>query len=350
MYKRTQTRQVKVGNVIVGGQNRVVIQSMTNTKTKDVEKTVEQILKLEDAGCEIVRVAILNEEDALAIKEIKKYIHIPLVADIHFDYRLALICIENGIDKIRINPGNIGKKENIIKVVNACKEKGIPIRIGVNGGSLEKELLEKYGHNSIRAMIESCKNQIKILEELEFYDIVVSLKTSSVLNTIEAYKLASEEIPYPLHLGITEAGGLITSSIRSSAGLGILLYNNIGDTIRVSISDDPVKEIRVCKELLKNFNLYNNYPTLISCPTCGRLQYDAMPIYKEMEEWLPSINKNITVAIMGCVVNGPTEAKNADIGVAGGIKEALLFKKGEIIKKIKEKDIISTLKEEILKL
>lgn len=350
MYKRINTRKVKVGNVEIGGQNKVIIQSMTNTKTKDIEATVNQILSLEKVGCQIIRVAVLDEEDAKAIKFIKEQIHIPLVADIHFDYKLALICIENGIDKIRINPGNIGKIDNVIKVVEACKEKNIPIRIGVNGGSLEKDLLEKYGHNSPVAIVESCKRQIKILEDLGFYDIVISLKTSSVISTIEAYKLASKEIPYPLHLGITEAGALITSSIRSSAGLGVLLYEGIGDTIRISISDDPIKEIRVCKELLKNFGLYNNYPTLISCPTCGRLQYNALPIYQEMEEYLSTIDKNITVAIMGCVVNGPIEARNADIGIAGGINEALLFKKGQVIRKIKEKDIINVLKEEIEKL
>ena len=347
MLKREKTRQVKVGNLVIGGQNKVIIQSMTNTKTKDIDATVSQILELEKAGCEIIRVAVLDKEDAYAIKEIKKNIHIPLVADIHFDYKLALICIESGVDKIRINPGNIGSKENVEKVVNACKEKNIPIRIGVNGGSLEKDLLEKYGHNSPKAIIESCKRQIKLLEELNFYNIVISLKTSSVLSTIEAYKLASEEFNYPLHLGITEAGALVTSSIRSSAGLGVLLYEGIGDTIRISISDEPVKEIRVCKELLKNFNLYKNFPTLISCPTCGRLQYNALPIYQEMENYLSTVNKDITVAIMGCVVNGPTEAKNADIGIAGGINEALLFKKGQIIRKIKEEDIINVLKEEI---
>ena len=350
MIKRHETRKVKVGNIVIGGQNKVVIQSMTNTKTKDIEATIQQILELEKVGCELIRVAVLDEEDAKAIKNIKNRINIPLVADIHFDYKLALICIENGIDKIRINPGNIGSKENIIKVVEKCKEKNIPIRIGINGGSLEKDLLEKYGHNSPKAIVESAKRQIKILEDLNFYDIIVSLKTSSVISTIEAYKLASNEIPYPLHLGITEAGAMITSSIRSSAGLGVLLYEGIGDTIRISISDEPVKEIRVCKELLKNFNLYNDYPTLISCPTCGRLQYNALPIYNEMEEWLSTINKNITVAIMGCAVNGPIEAKNADIGIAGGKNEALLFKKGEIIAKIKEENIINVLKEEILKL
>lgn len=350
MIKRHETKKIKVGNTFIGGQNKVLIQSMTNTKTKDVKATVDQILELEKLGCELIRVAVLDMEDAMAIKKIKKNIHIPLVADIHFDYKLALVCIDNGIDKIRINPGNIGNKENVIKVVEKCKEKHIPIRIGINGGSLEKDLLERYGHNSPKAIVESAKRQIKILEELGFYDIVISLKTSSVLSTIEAYKLASEEFSYPLHLGITEAGAMITSSIRSSAGLGVLLYEGIGDTIRISISDEPKKEIRVCKELLKNFNLYNDFPTLISCPTCGRLQYNALPIYQEMEEWLSTINKNITVAIMGCVVNGPIEAKNADIGIAGGKNEALLFKKGEIIKKIKEEDIVNTLKEEILKL
>ncbi len=349
MYKRNDTKKIKVGNIIIGGQNKVIIQSMTNTITKNIEDTVSQILKLEAVGCEIVRVAILDMEDANAIREIKNRINIPLVADIHFDYNLALECIKNGIDKIRINPGNIGSKENIKKVVEACKEKNIPIRIGINGGSLEKDLLEKYGHNSSDAIIESCKRQIKILEELDFSDIIISLKSSSIITTIESYKKASKEFKYPLHLGVTEAGALLTSSIRSSAGLGILLYEGIGDTIRISISDDPIKEIRVCKELLKNFNLYKNFPTLISCPTCGRLQYNALPIYQEMEEWLSTVNKDITIAIMGCVVNGPIEAKNADIGIAGGKGEALLFKKGKIIKKVKEEDILDILKEEIIK-
>lgn len=347
MFTRNQTKQVKVGNLIIGGQNKVIIQSMTNTKTKDIDATIKQINALQEAGCELVRVAILDEEDALAIKKIKENISIPLAADIHFSYKLALLSIEAGVDKIRINPGNIGKKEEIQMIADACKNKQIPIRIGINGGSLQKNLLEKYGHNSPIAMIESAKQEVALLEECGFYDIIISLKSSNVLATIEAYKLASEIFSYPLHLGVTEAGGIFTSSIRSSAGLAPLLYLGIGDTIRISISDDPVIEINACKELLKNFALYKNYPTLISCPTCGRLQYDALPIYKEMEKYIMTIKKDITVAIMGCAVNGPLEAKYADIGVAGGIKEALLFKKGQIIRKIPQEDIIKVLKEEI---
>lgn len=348
MKTRNSTLQVKVGNTYIGGQNKVIIQSMCNTKTKDVESTVKQILELEKLGCQIIRVAILDEEDANAIKDIKSQIHIPLVADIHFDYRLALICIENGIDKVRINPGNIGNIENVEKVVKACQEKNIPIRIGVNGGSLEKELVEKYGHDNPEAMILSAKKEVEILEKLGFKNIVISLKSSNVLTTIKAYELASQTFEYPLHLGITEAGALLTSSIKSSAGLGVLLYQGIGDTIRVSISDDPKKEIQVTKELLANFDLYDNHPNLVSCPTCGRIQYNMIPIVQEIEEFLTTINKPIKVAIMGCAVNGPLEAKNADIGVAGGKNEGLLFKKGQIIRKIPQSLMVEELKKEIL--
>lgn len=348
MTIRNTTRQVSVGNIKIGGQNKVIIQSMCNTKTKDIKATVKQILELEKIGCEIIRVAILDEEDARAIKSIKEQINIPLVADIHFDYRLALICIEGGIDKIRINPGNIGSIDNVKIVVNACKEKNIPIRIGVNGGSLEKELLEKYGHDNPEAMILSAKKEVKILEDLGFNDIIISLKSSNVLTTIKAYELASKEFPYPLHLGITEAGALLTSSIKSSAGLGVLLYQGIGDTIRVSISDEPKKEIQVVKELLANFDLYSNHPNLVSCPTCGRIQYNMIPIVKEIEDFLQNIHKPIKVAIMGCAVNGPLEAKNADIGIAGGKNEGLLFKKGKIIKKIPQESLVEELKKEIL--
>ena len=348
MLTRNMTKQVNVGNLKIGGQNKVIIQSMCNTKTKDVKSTVKQILELEELGCQIIRVAILDEEDARAIKQIKEKIHIPLVADIHFDYRLALLCIEGGIDKVRINPGNIGSIENVKAVVEACKKKNIPIRIGVNGGSLEKELVETYGHDDPYAMILSAKKEVKILEDLGFYNIVISLKSSNVLTTIKAYELASKEFPYPLHLGITEAGALLTSSIKSSAGLGVLLYQGIGDTIRVSISDEPKKEIQVVKELLANFDLYDNHPNLVSCPTCGRIQYDMIPIVKEIEEFLQTIHKPIKVAIMGCAVNGPLEAKNADIGIAGGKNEGLLFKKGQIIKKIPQTDLVEELKKEIL--
>lgn len=348
MTTRNMTLPIKVGNKIIGGQNKVIIQSMCNTKTKDVESTVKQILELESIGCEIIRVAILDEEDANAIKQIKERIHIPLVADIHFDYRLALTCIDNGIDKIRINPGNIGNEENVKAVVEACKKKNIPIRIGVNGGSLEKELVEKYGHDNPEAMVLSAKKEVALLEKFGFKDIVISLKSSDVLTTIKAYELASKTFNYPLHLGITEAGALLTSSIKSSAGLGVLLYQGIGDTIRISISDDPKKEIQVVKELLSNFNLYDNHPNLVSCPTCGRIQYDMIPVVKEIEDFLQTIHYPIKIAIMGCAVNGPLEAKNADIGIAGGKNEGLLFKKGQIIKKIPQSQLVEELKKEIL--
>ncbi len=350
MNTRNMTKKIRVGNTFIGGQNKVIIQSMCNTKTKNIDETVNQIKELETLGCEIIRVAILDEEDARAIKFIKEQINIPLVADIHFDYRLALICADGGIDKIRINPGNIGSIDNVKKVVEKCKEKNIPIRIGVNGGSLEKDLLEKYGHDNPEAMVISAKKEVKILEDLGFTNIVISLKSSNVLTTIKAYELASQEFNYPLHLGITEAGALLTSSIKSSAGLGVLLYQGIGDTIRISISDEPKKEIQVVKELLSNFNLYNNHPNLVSCPTCGRIQYNMIPIVKEIEEFLQTINKPIKVAIMGCAVNGPIEAKNADIGIAGGQKEGLLFKKGQIIKKIPQDKLVEELKKEILSL
>ena len=345
---RLETRHIKVLNLTLGGNQHVIIQSMTNTKTKDIQATVNQILALEKAGCEIVRMACFDKEDALAIKEIKKQVHIPLVADIHFDYQLALIAIESGIDKIRINPGNIGSIEKVKMVVDACKEKHIPIRIGVNAGSLEKKLLEKYGKPTAQAMVESARGHVKILEDLGFYDICISLKASTMLMCVEAYELASQEFPYPLHIGITEAGTAFGGAIRSSAGLGILLHEGIGNTIRVSLSDDPIEEIRVARELLKNFDLLNDAPNLVSCPTCGRIQYDLIPVAKEIEAFLNTIHAPITVAIMGCAVNGPGEAKNADIGIAGGVGEGLLFKKGKIIKKVKQEDLVETLKQEII--
>lgn len=350
MYKRTETKPIYVWNVKIGGQDKVVIQSMCNTKTKDIKSTVEQIIRLENAGCEIVRVACLDIEDAKAIKEIKKEIHIPIVADIHFDYRIALQAIESGVDKIRINPGNIGSEEKIKAVVEACKNKKIPIRIGVNAGSLEKDILEKYGKPCSDGMIESAKRHVKILENLNFKDIAISLKASNLDMCVEAYEKAAKEFSYPLHLGITEAGTAFSGTIKSSIGLGIMLREGIGDTIRVSLSDDPVEEIAVCKEILKNCNLYKNSPKLISCPTCGRIAYDLIPIAKEIEKFLQTLNADITVAIMGCAVNGPGEAREADIGIAGGNKEGVLFKKGKIIKKIKQEDIVETLKKEILEM
>ena len=347
MNKRTETRPIFVGNVQIGGQNKVVIQSMCNTKTKDVKATVEQILKLEKIGCEIIRVACLDIEDAKAIKEIKKQIHIPIVADIHFDYKIALEAIKSGVDKIRINPGNIGDEEKTKAVVEACKENKIPIRIGVNAGSLEPELLEKYGRPCSDAMVESAKKHIEILEKLDFYDIAISLKASNLDMCVEAYEKAAEVFNYPLHLGITEAGTSFSGTIKSSIGLGILLRQGIGDTIRVSLSDDPTEEIPVCKEILKNCNLYKNSPKLVSCPTCGRIQYDLIPIAKEIEKFLQNIEADITVAIMGCAVNGPGEAREADIGIAGGNGEAVLIKKGVIVRKVKEDRIIDELIDEI---
>lgn len=347
---REETRSVQVGNLTIGGNNHVVIQSMCNTKTKDVEATIKQINALQQAGCELVRVAVFNKEDAYAIKEIKKGIHIPLVADIHFDYKLALIAIESGIDKVRINPGNIGSIEKVKAVVDACKEKHIPIRIGVNGGSLEKDILEKYGEPTPEGMVESAMKHVKILEDLDFHDIVISLKSSNTMLTIKAYELASKTFPYPLHVGVTEAGTALGGTIKSSLGIGTLLYEGIGNTIRVSLSDDPVEEIKVAKILLKELGLLKGVPTLVSCPTCGRIQYDLIPIAKEMEDFLKDIHLDITVAIMGCAVNGPGEARHADIGIAGGVGEGLLIKHGEIVKRVKQEDMVQTLKYEILKM
>lgn len=343
--RREITRPINVGGVQIGGQNKVVIQSMTNTKTKDVQATVKQIKELEEAGCDIVRVAILELEDAKAIKEIKKEINIPIVSDIHFNPDFAIAAINSGTDKIRLNPGNIENEEKIVEIVNLCKERHIPIRIGINGGSLNK----KYKHSE-EAMIESAKDHLRILEANDFHDICLSFKSSDPIECINAYKLASKEFNYPLHLGVTEAGGLIDSAIKSSLALGNLLLDGIGDTIRISISDDPVKEIMVAKKLLRNCGLKKDVANLISCPTCGRIQYDMLPIVKEMEKYLENVHKDIDVAIMGCPVNGPLEAKRADIGVAGGKDCALLIKKGEIIRSIPQEDVVKVLKEEIEKL
>ena len=349
--KRNETRPIHVGNVQIGGQNKVVIQSMCNTKTKDVQSTVKQILELEKAGCEIIRVACLDIEDAKAIRDIKSQIHIPIVADIHFDYRIALQAIESGVDKVRINPGNIGDEEKVRKVVEACKTKNIPIRIGVNAGSLEKDLLNKFGGvPTSEAMIESAKRHIEILERLDFYDIAISLKASDLDLCIEAYEKASKVFPYPLHLGITEAGTAFSGTVASSIGLGVLLRQGIGDTIRVSLSDNPVQEIKVAKEILKDCKLYHKSPKLIACPTCGRTQIDLIPIAKEVEDFLQNIESDITVAVMGCAVNGPGEASQADIGIAGGIHEGILFKKGKIICKVPQDEIVDVLKKEILEM
>ncbi len=345
MIRRETTRQIDVGGVKIGGQNKVVIQSMTNTKTKDVKATVEQIKRLEEAGCEIIRVAILELEDAKAIKEIKKEIHIPIVSDIHFNPDFAIAAINNGTDKIRLNPGNIENEEKIREIVTLCKERHIPIRIGINGGSLNK----KYKHSE-EAMIESAKDHLRILEEMDFHDVCLSFKSSDPLECIKAYNLASNTFNYPLHLGVTEAGGLLNSAIKSSLALGNLILDGIGDTIRISISDDPVEEVKVAKKLLRDCGLKKDVANLISCPTCGRIQYNMLPIVKEMEEYLETVHKDINVAIMGCPVNGPLEAKRADIGVAGGKDCALLIKKGEIIKSIPQDQVVSVLKAEIEKM
>ena len=342
--KRHETKSVKVGNLILGGNDKVYIQSMTTTKTKDINKTVAQILELEEVGCEIIRVSVLDKEDAYALKEIKKQIHIPLVADIHFDYELALLSIEANVDKIRINPGNITDQSKVKLICEKAKEKNIPIRIGVNSGSMPKDL-----PLTAEGMVEAAKRHIDILEKNNFYDIVLSLKASNVKLMIEAYRLASETFPYPLHIGVTEAGTNYGGLIKGSIGIGTLLLDGIGNTIRVSLTSNSVDEIKAAKAILNNCDLIENYPTLTSCPTCGRIQYNMMDIAKEIEEFLLTINKNIHVAIMGCAVNGPGEAKAADIGIAGGKDEALLFKKGVAIRKIKNSDIIKELKNEILK-
>lgn len=346
--KRNETRPIHVGNVTIGGQNKVVIQSMCNIKTSHVDEVTNQILRLEKKGCEIIRVSIMDQEDAKAIKEIKKKIHIPLVADIHFDYRLALLSIENGVDKIRLNPGNIGKRENVETVVSLCKKHQVPIRIGINSGSLEKDIHEKYGKPTAEGMIESAKRHIQILEEMDFYDICLSFKSSDPLLCIDTYRLASQTFSYPLHLGVTEAGTFIGSAIKSSMALGTLLNEGIGDTIRISVNGDPCNEMTIVKQLLKCTRLLKNTPNLIACPTCGRTAWDMLPVVNEIEDFLSEINCDITVAIMGCAVNGPGEAKHADIAIAGGKNEGLLIKKGEIIEKLPQEKIVERLKEEII--
>jgi len=345
MYTRENTKQIKLKDLTLGGNSHIYIQSMCNTKTKDVESTVNQILELEKAGCEIIRVAVLDKEDAYAIENIVKQIHIPLVADIHFDPELALISIKSGVNAIRLNPGNIRDKKKIEEIVTLAKEKHIPIRIGVNGGSLPK------GSTLTPAsMVEAAMGHVKILEDLGFYDIVISLKASNIELSREVYKLASETFPYPLHVGITEAGTAFSGLIKSAMGLDQILSLGIGNTIRVSLTDEPILEVRAAKEILNNLKLIKNVPYFTSCPTCGRTQYNMIPIAKEIENYLYTVNKNIHVAVMGCAVNGPGEAREADLGVAGGIGEAILFKKGEVIRKIKEEDIVSELKKEIDKL
>jgi len=347
---RKVTRKIKIGNTYIGGDAKISVQSMTNTDTRDVNSTVGQILRLEKAGCDIVRCAVPDMEAAEAIKKIVKKINIPLVADIHFDYRLALKSIENGVSKLRINPGNIGSEERVREVVRASKERGIPIRIGVNSGSLEKSLLQKYGKPCPEALVESALGHVRILQDMDFHDIVISIKSSDVLQMIESYKMISSKVNYPLHLGVTESGTPWRGTIKSSVGIGSLLTEGIGDTIRVSITGDVEEEVKVGREILKSLGYINEGVKFVSCPTCGRTEIDLIGIANEVEKRLANLNKNIKVAVMGCVVNGPGEAREADIGIAGGKGQGLIFKKGEIIKKVKESELVEELMKEIAKL
>ena len=347
---RKITRTVDVGGVKIGGGNPISIQSMCNTDTCDAEATVRQILALEEAGCEIIRVAVPDAEAADAIAKIKKEIHIPLVADIHFDYRLALKCIENGIDKVRINPGNIGSRDRVKQVADAAKAKGIPIRIGVNGGSLEKRLLEKYGGPTADALVESALGHVEILDDVDFEDIVVSIKVSNVPTMIEAYRKFSERSDIPLHVGVTESGTERLGTIKSSIGIGTLISEGIGDTIRVSLTADPVREVYAAKDILRVLGERKNGIEFVSCPTCGRTQIDLIGIASEVERRLQGIDKSIKVAVMGCIVNGPGEARDADIGIAGGKGEGIIFRKGEILRKVPEDMIVEELVKEVEKL
>lgn len=345
---REDTKVIQIGTVKIGGGNPVAIQSMTNTKTEDVEATVQQILALEAAGCQIIRCAVPTMEAAEAIREIKKRIHIPLVADIHFDYRLAIAAIENGADKIRINPGNIGDRSRVQAVVDKAKEYNIPIRVGVNSGSLEKPLLEKYGGVTAEGIEESAMDKVRLIEEMGYDNLVVSIKSSDVLMCVKAHELIAKQCPYPLHVGITESGTVLSGNIKSSVGLGIILYQGIGDTIRVSLTGDPLEEIKSAKLILKTLGLRKGGIEVVSCPTCGRTKIDLIGLANQVENMVADIPLDIKVAVMGCVVNGPGEAKEADIGIAGGIGEGLLIKKGEIIKKVKEEQLLSVLREELL--
>lgn len=342
-----KTREIHIGNRVIGGSHPILIQSMCNTKTENVQATVDQILRLEEAGCEIIRVAVPTMEAATAIKEIKKQIHIPLVADIHFDYRLALAAIENGVDKIRINPGNIGNLERIQMVVDACKKRNIPIRVGVNSGSLEKHLIEKYGSVTAEGLVESALDKVRIIENLGYQNLVISIKSSDVLMCIRAHELISTKTDYPLHVGITESGTIQRGTVKSSVGLGIILYQGIGDTIRVSLTGDPVKEVTCAKLILKTLGLRKGSVEVVSCPTCGRTSIDLISLANQVENLVAGYEMDIKVAVMGCVVNGPGEAKEADIGIAGGIGEGLLIKKGVVIKKVPEHQLLSALKEEL---
>ena len=345
---REHTKTVTSGNKKIGGGNPVLIQSMTNTHTEDVEATVRQILELEAAGCEIIRCTVPTIEAAKAVSEIKKYIHIPLVADIHFDYRMAIAAMENGADKIRINPGNIGGADKIKAVVDVAKERNIPIRVGVNSGSLEKELVEKYHGVTAEGIVESAIDKVHMIEEQGYDNLVVSIKSSDVMMCVKAHELIAQKIAYPLHVGITESGTAFSGSIKSALGLGLILNQGIGDTIRVSLTDNPVKEVEAAKIILKTLGLRTGGIEVVSCPTCGRTQIDLIGLANQVEEMVADIPLDIKVAVMGCVVNGPGEAKEADIGIAGGKGEGLLIKKGEIVKKVKEEELLETLRQELL--
>lgn len=346
MY-RNHTKTIHIGNRVIGGGNPILIQSMTNTRTEDVKKTVEQIHALENAGCEIIRCTVPTLEAAKAIAEIKKEISIPLVADIHFDYKMAIAAMENGADKIRINPGNIGGIENVKAVVDVAKERNIPIRVGVNSGSLEKNLVEKYNGVTAEGIVESALDKVKMIEDLGYDNMVVSIKSSDVLMCVKAHELLVKETNYPLHVGITESGTLTSGNIKSALGLGLILHQGIGDTIRVSLTGDPVEEIKSAKLILRTLGLRKGGIEVVSCPTCGRTKIDLISLANEVEKLVAGYDLDIKVAVMGCVVNGPGEAKEADLGIAGGIGEGLLIKKGEIIRKVPEQELLSTLKYEL---
>ena len=348
--RRAKTRKICIGKLSIGGDSPISVQSMTNTDTRDVDSTVSQILRLEEAGCDIIRCAVPDREAAEALGKIIPQIHIPLVADIHFDSSLALQSIKNGVAKLRINPGNIGQKGKVRAVAEAAKDKGVPIRIGVNSGSLQKDILAKYGTVCPEALVESAMRHVEILEELDFHDIVISVKSSDVREMIECYRLISKKVDYPLHVGVTESGTIRKGTIKSSVGIGALLAEGIGDTIRVSLTGDPVEEVAVGREILKSLGYIEEGIEFISCPTCGRTQLDLIRIAGEVEKRLASVNKDIKVAVMGCAVNGPGEARRADIGIAGGNGEGLIFRKGEIIRKVREEDLVEELMKEIEKL
>lgn len=347
---RRETKKISYGNVDIGGNAPISVQSMTNTDTRDVESTINQIKRLEEVRCDLVRVAVLDLDAALAIKEIKKQVNIPMIADIHFDYKLALESIKSGIDGLRINPGNIGARYKVEEVVKACKERNIPIRIGVNSGSINKEVLEKFGGVNVNSMVYSAMEHIKILEDLDYTNIKVSLKATDIKLTVDSYKKIAEKTDYPFHIGITEAGTVWSGTIKSSVGIGALLLMGLGDTLRVSLTGDPIEEVRVGKQILRTLGLLKDKVEIISCPTCGRTQIDLIGLANRVEKELENIEKPIKVAIMGCAVNGPGEAKEADIGVAGGKDYGLIFRKGKIIKRVKEEDIIDELISEINKI